>query len=111
MNRSSRPPGRPARPQQKPQTIAVALQHAPGGEAAPRVVASGRGFTAERILELAFAKGIKVREDADLAEMLAAVGIGDEIPFAAFSAVAEILSYLYRANQAAGEAAARAGTS
>jgi type III secretion system FlhB-like substrate exporter len=33
--------------------------------------------------------------------MLAAVGIGDEIPFAAFSAVAEILAYIYRANQAA----------
>jgi flagellar biosynthesis protein len=106
LNRDARPPGRPTRPRQKPQTIAVALQHAPGSEAAPRVVASGRGFTAERILELAFAKGVKVREDADLAEMLTAVGIGEEIPFAAFSAVAEILSYLYRANQAAGEAAA-----
>jgi flagellar biosynthesis protein len=110
LNRSSRPPGRPGRPPQKPQTIAVALQHLPGKEAAPRVVATGRGFTAERILELAFAKGIKVREDADLAEMLSAVGIGEEIPFAAFSAVAEILSYLYSANQAAGEAAAAAGT-
>lgn len=80
--------------------IAVALHHAPGAEAAPRILASGRGFTAERILEIAFAAGIKVREDADLAEMLAAVGIGEEIPFAAFSAVAEILSYIYRANQA-----------
>jgi len=49
--------------------IAVALHHAPDGEAAPRVLASGRGFTAERILEIAFASGIKVREDADLAEM------------------------------------------
>ncbi|MDB5406522.1 MAG: flagellar protein FhlB [Rhodospirillales bacterium] len=106
MNRSARPPGRPAKPPAKPETIAVALQHAPGTEAAPRVVASGRGFTADRILEIAFAKGVKVREDADLAEMLAPVGIGDEIPFAAFSAVAEILSYLYRANQAAGDAAA-----
>jgi flagellar biosynthesis protein len=106
LNRSARPPGRPAKPPAKPETIAVALQHAPGTEAAPRVVASGRGFTADRILEIAFAKGVKVREDADLAEMLAAVGIGDEIPFAAFSAVAEILSYLYRANQAAGDAAA-----
>jgi flagellar biosynthesis protein len=109
LNRHARPPGRPARSPPKPQAIAVALQHAPGSEAAPRVVASGRGFTAERILELAFAKGIKVREDADLAEMLTAVGIGEEIPFAAFSAVAEILSYLYRANQAAGETAPAAG--
>lgn len=83
-----------------PETIAVALRHAPESPAAPRVVASGRGFAAERILELAFANGVKVREDADLAEMLAAVGIGEAIPFAAFSAVAEILCYLYRANQA-----------
>ncbi len=86
---------------QRPQPLAIALRHAPGAAAAPRIVASARGFAAERILELAFANGVKVREDADLAEMLAAVGIGDEIPFAAFSAVAEILAYIYRANQAA----------
>jgi flagellar biosynthesis protein len=84
------------------QSIAIALEHEAGSEATPRVVASGRGFTADRILELAFANGVKVREDADLAEMLAAVDIGAEIPFAAFAAVAEILSYMYGANQAAG---------
>ncbi len=87
----------------RPLPVAVALHHAPNAPAAPRVVASGRGFAAERILELAFANGIKVREDADLAEMLQAVGIGDVIPFAAFSAVAEILAYIYRANQAAAD--------
>ena len=42
-----------------------------------------------------------MREDADLAEMLVAVGIGEEIPFAAFSAVAEILAHIYRVNQEA----------
>ncbi len=63
----------------RPLPVAVALHHAPNAPAAPRVVASGRGFAAERILELAFANGIKVREDADLAE---------------------ILAYIYRANQA-----------
>jgi flagellar biosynthesis protein len=82
------------------QPLAIALRHVPAAPAAPRIVASARGFAAERILELAFANGVKVREDADLAEMLAAVGIGDEIPFAAFSAVAEILAYIYRASQA-----------
>ena len=85
---------------EKPQTVAVALRHAAGSPAAPRVVASGRGIAAERILDLAFANGVKVREDADLAEMLVAVGIGEEIPFAAFSAVAEILAHIYRVNQA-----------
>jgi flagellar biosynthesis protein len=82
-----------------PKTLAVALRQRPGVPDAPQVVASGRGFAAEAILQLAFANGVKVREDADLAEMLMAVGIGQEIPFAAFSAVAEILSYIYRVSQ------------
>src|SRR4051812_48266136 len=82
--------------------LAVALRHERGGEAAPVVVASGRGPIAEAILELAFASGIKVREDPDLAEMLHAVDIGEPIPLAAFAAVAEILARLYAANAAAG---------
>jgi flagellar biosynthesis protein len=92
---------RPSSSRKPSGSVAVALRHEPGSAEAPRVIASGRGFTAERILELAFANGVKVREDADLAEMLAAIGIGEEIPFAAFSAVAEILSYIYRANERA----------
>jgi len=78
--------------------VAVALGYAPGTDAAPRVLASGRGTLAERILALAFAAGVKVREDADLAEILAAVDIDAEIPLPAFAAVAEILAYVYRAN-------------
>lgn len=79
--------------------LAVALRHAPGEADAPLVVASGRGEIAERILALAFEHGIKVREDADLAQMLVAVEIGEQIPVAAFAAVAEILVYIYRANR------------
>lgn len=78
---------------------AVALQYDREQDKVPRVVASGRGALAERILALAFAHGVKVREDADLAEILAAVEIGQQIPVAAFVAVAEILFYLYRANE------------
>jgi flagellar biosynthesis protein len=65
---------------------------------APRVSASGRGAVAEQILEIAFAKGIPVREDPDLAQILAAVEVDSVIPVDALAAVAEILSYLYRAN-------------
>jgi flagellar biosynthesis protein len=64
----------------------------------PKVVASGFGSTAERILALAFEAGIKVREDADLAEMLAAIELDARIPLSCFEAVAEILNYLYRLN-------------
>lgn len=88
-------------------SVAVALHYEQGHEDAPVVVASGRGAIAEQILGLAFASGVKVREDADLAEMLAAVDVGTEIPMEAYAAVAEILVYLYGANARA--AAAHAG--
>ena len=64
---------------------------------APRVIAKGRGALAEQILEIAFDRGIKVRTDADLAEILSAVELDSEIPLEALAAVAEILSYVYRA--------------
>jgi len=78
--------------------VAVALHQAKEADRAPKVVAAGRGTTAEQILEIAFAQGIKVREDADLAQLLSAVDENSEIPLDAFAAVAEILVYLYRAN-------------
>lgn len=79
--------------------IAVALSFDPdhAGDA-PKVVATGKGEVAKRILDLAFATGVKVREDADLAEILAAVDVESAIPLEAFMAVAEILAYVYRAN-------------
>lgn len=81
--------------------IAVALSYDPGISDAPRVVASGQGPIAEQILAVAFANGVKVREDADLAEVLSAVDVDSVIPVEAFVAVAEILAYVYRANQVA----------
>ena len=78
--------------------VAVALHQAKEADRAPKVVAAGRGTTAEQILEIAFAQGVKVREDADLAQLLSAVDENSEIPLDAFAAVAEILVYLYRAN-------------
>ena len=80
-----------------PKTIAVALEEQPD-QGAPRITASGRGFVAEQILQIAFANGVKVREDADLVQILAAVDVDSEIPTEAFAAVSEILAYVYRAN-------------
>jgi flagellar biosynthesis protein len=93
------PPLSNSRPSSDRSQIAVALQYDRNEDKTPRVTASGRGALAERILELAFAHGVKVREDADLAEILAAIDIGQQIPSAAFAAVAEILFYIYRANE------------
>jgi len=65
---------------------------------APSVTAAGRGKIAEQILQLAAENGINVREDKALAEMLAKIELDSPIPSEAFLAVAEILSYVYRAN-------------
>ncbi len=74
--------------------VAVALHQEPAG--APRVTAKGHGKLAEQILAIAFDRGVKVRTDADLAEILAAVEVDSEVPLPALAAVAEILSYVYR---------------
>ena len=86
----------------EPRPIAIAIDQDPHGKAAPRVVAKGRGALAEQILQIAFDRGIKVRSDADLAEILAAVEIDTEVPLQALAAVAEILSYVYRAQNQGG---------
>jgi flagellar biosynthesis protein len=86
-------PTRPPRRQ-----VAVALHYEFGGQTLPTVTASGKGALAERILQLAFANGVKVRKDADLAELLGAVDVESDIPIEAIHAVAEILAYIYRAN-------------
>lgn len=77
---------------------AVALQEQENKKEAPKVTAAGRGTMAEKILQLAYENGIKVREDSALAEMLVQVELDSPIPSEAFMAVAEILSYVYRAN-------------
>ncbi len=80
--------------------VAVALTDSRGVDDLPRVTAAGRGKIAQQIVQLAFDHGIKVREDSALAAMLVAVELDSPIPSEAFLAVAEVLSYVYRANGA-----------
>ncbi len=84
--------------EKKGRQTAVALKDRTAERLVPQVVAAGRGEIAEKILQLAFENGIKVKEDGALAEMLAAVELDSPIPSEAFMAVAEILYYVYRAN-------------
>ncbi|MAO90384.1 MAG: flagellar protein FhlB [Rhodospirillaceae bacterium] len=78
---------------------AVALTYKPNdADSAPVVSASGEGYLAERIIELALASGIPVQSDSDLVELLSATEVGEEIPIEAFIAVAEILRYVYALN-------------
>lgn len=91
---ATRPP--PHRPSSDDARVAVALKYDRKADPAPRVVAKGDGELAAKILELAREHGVAIREDKDLAQLLAAVELETEIPVEAFVAVAEILSYVYR---------------
>jgi flagellar biosynthesis protein len=84
-------PDRPPRPKR-----ATALRYDGGEHAAPKVVATGRGLVAERILAEARAAGVPIRDDAALAEALAGLEIGHEVPEALYRAVAETLAWAYR---------------
>ncbi len=77
---------------------AVALGYDKDKDNAPRVLAKGQNQIAEKIIQIAIDEGIEIRKDADLVEILKAVDIDAEIPVEAFAAVAEIISYIYRAN-------------
>lgn len=83
---------------------AVALAYERGLDSAPRVVARGSDALAERILSLALAHGVKVREDGDLVEILETIDLDETIPLEAFAAVAEILAHVYMANNRMREA-------
>lgn len=85
--------------QQTPFKKAVALKYAPGVQAAPVVVAKGRGHVAEAILQKAREHGVPVQEDASLVEVLSKLDLDQEIPAELYQLVAEILSFVYRSDQ------------
>ncbi len=90
--RRKRPPGSKS---------AAALRYESGDDA-PRVVASGHGHIAEKIISLAKEHGLKIHEDPDLVQILAELDLGSIIPPEIYQVVAEVLAYVYRANTAAG---------
>ena len=92
-------PLKPLNIKEKPfRQTAVALKDSGAADEVPVITAAGRGKIAEQILQLAYENGIRVREDGALADMLATIELDSPIPSEAFMAVAEILSYVYRAN-------------
>lgn len=77
---------------------AIALRHQLGSLDPPRVVASGAGEIAQRIVELAQAHGIPIHQDPDLIRVLAYLDVGESIPSELYRVVAEILVFVYRLN-------------
>ena len=72
---------------------AIALPYE-AGAAAPKVLATGRGYVAEKILQKAQEDNIPIHKDAKVADALSKVEIGEYIPKELYEVVAEILVFV-----------------
>lgn len=81
--------------QHDPLKSAVALAYLET-DAAPRVIAKGRGAIAEEIIHRAHEHGVYVHESPELVALLMQVDLDEKIPPQLYVAVAELLAWLYR---------------
>ena len=77
---------------------AVALKYDRHTDAAPKVVAKGRGHLAEKIKQVAEEAGVPIMTDENLVQVLEALDLDLEIPPDLYRAVAEVLVFVYRIN-------------
>jgi flagellar biosynthesis protein len=77
---------------QRSQNKAVALQYGVGDQA-PVIVASGMGYVAEKIIDVAAESGVPIYEDNSLSTVLTRLALGQEIPPELYQAVVEIYVY------------------
>ena len=75
-----------------PSKKAGALQYEAGNNA-PVIVASGMGYMAEKIVEVASDSGVPVYEDNSLATILTQLKLGQEVPEELYKAIVEIYVY------------------
>lgn len=75
---------------------AVALSYNEEKNRAPVVIASGMGYMAEKIVEVAGEHGIPVYEDESLATILTQLELGSEIPEELYQAVVDIYAFFLR---------------
>jgi flagellar biosynthesis protein len=82
-----------------PKDVSAALSYT--GTGAPGGVAAGRGKVAATILERAREAGVPVHKDPELADALAHLALGSEVPQELWTAVAEALAWAYSVSDAA----------
>ena len=80
----------------KLEDIAVAIKYIFGkkGES-PMIVASGRGYLAKQIIDIAKENEVPLKSEKALAQSLVKVPVGIEIPSELWEAMAEILAHVY----------------
>ncbi len=72
---------------------AIALSYEPNDEA-PKIIASGHGYVADRMIEKAQDNQVPVHKDEKLANTLSKLDIGDYIPKELYQVVAEVLVFV-----------------
>jgi flagellar biosynthesis protein len=82
----------------RPRRTAAALKYTAAIDNAPKITATGHGVVAEKIIALARAKGVPIRHDADLVQVLSQLDLRQEIPPSLYQVVAELLAFVYRLN-------------
>jgi flagellar biosynthesis protein len=75
---------------------AVALRFDKTQENAPRVIASGKGESAENIIKIAKIHDLPIQKNEDLVELLSKVELNREVPDNLYKAVAEVFAFLYK---------------
>ncbi len=75
---------------------AVAIKYEEGGKRAPIIVASGKGFIAEKIVEIANENNVPVYEDNSLASVLSQLDAGQPIPEELYKTVVDIYVYFLK---------------
>lgn len=94
--------------QADPDTEVAALRYDAGEDHAPRLVARGRGQTAQRILDLAREHDVPVTRDPTLVSILGALDVGLEVPPDLYGVIAEVLAWAYHADREAAGRSRRA---
>lgn len=79
--------------QREEKKTAVALEYE-AGDRAPKVVATGQGVLAEKIIDVAKEANVPIHKDEKLARSLSILDIGEYIPPELYSIVAEILVFV-----------------
>lgn len=72
---------------------AIALEYE-SGDVAPKVIATGKGYLAEKIVETAKEHNIPIHQDEKLAKGLENLDLGEYIPKELYQVVAEVLVYV-----------------
>ena len=75
---------------------ATALQYNINKDNAPKMIAKGEHYLAQKIIEIAKENNIPIKEDRDLVELLSKLEINQEIPQDMYKAIAEVFSFIYK---------------